>query len=90
MFSCVSLNELFISSLTASIIFMRRYFRLESSSSGVLGDPGLAVEGELCLMVPNYIGFWCSCSCSYLQYLATFGIKWLGCMRAQFEEMQNK
>lgn len=51
MFSCVSLNELFISYLKASIIFSRWDFRLESSSSGALGYPGLAVEAELCLMV---------------------------------------
>ena len=48
MFSCISLRKLFISSLKASIIFMRWDFRSESSClSGVLDYPGLAVVAEL-------------------------------------------
>ena len=39
--------ELFISSLKASIIFMRWDFRSESCFLGVLEYPGLAVVGKL-------------------------------------------
>jgi hypothetical protein len=46
-FYYISLCELFISSLKASITFMRSDFRSESCFSGVLGFPGLAVVGEL-------------------------------------------
>jgi hypothetical protein len=47
-FFCISLRQLFISALKASIIFMRWNFMSESCFLGVLGYPGLAAVGELC------------------------------------------
>ena len=42
-FSCISLRELFMSSLRSSIIFIRWEFRSESCFSSVLGYPEIAV-----------------------------------------------
>ena len=47
MFSCISLRELFMSSLRSFITFTRWDFRSDSWFSGVLGYPGLAVVGHL-------------------------------------------
>jgi hypothetical protein len=46
-FSCISLRELFMSSLKTPIIFIKCDLRSESCSSVLLEYPGLAVVGEL-------------------------------------------
>jgi hypothetical protein len=46
-FSCISLRNLFISSLNASIIFIRWDLKSSSYSSCVLGYPGLAEVEKL-------------------------------------------
>ena len=56
-FTCISLRELFIFFLKASIIFMRWDFRSLSCFSGVLGYLRLAIVGNWVLMVPNCIRF---------------------------------
>jgi hypothetical protein len=50
-----------MSSLRSSIILMIWNFRSESCFLGVLGDPGLAVVGELYSNRTKYLGFCCLC-----------------------------
>ena len=53
-FSCIALDQLFMSFLNFFIIFNRWDFRSESCFSGMLGHPGLGVVGELGSHVVKY------------------------------------
>jgi hypothetical protein len=55
-----------MSFLNSSIIIMRYDFKSESCFSGVLGYLGLAIVGELVLMMPSSLDFCCLYCCACL------------------------